>query len=176
MTCSITQTAGKPHRRATPAKVARLSTLKSKLGDATTTDWDLLKTPQAQQGVVGHRFNLVPLQVDVGQVLHASDGSRDPPEVVLKAQQLLQRRLLDEDAVGDAEQVAVRQVQPQQLLQPGERPRVQVADVLIVRHFQLHQVGEALQDRVQLFEKTRLPLSCSNSRFSFFFLSNGEIM
>lgn len=96
---------------------------------------DLLETPQAQQGVVCHGFNLVPLQVDVGEVLHASEGSRDPPKVVLKAQQLLQRCLLQEDAVGDAEQVAVWHVQPQQLLQPRERPRVKVANVLVVRHF-----------------------------------------
>lgn len=107
---------------------------------------DVPEAPQAQQGVVGHRLYLVSLQVDVRQVLHASDGSRDPPEVVLEAEQLPQRRLLYEDAVWDAEEVTVRQVQAHQLLQARERPRVKVADVLVVRHFQLHQVGEALQD------------------------------
>lgn len=80
------------------------------------------------------------------QVLHASYGSGDPPEVVLKAQQLPQGRLLYEDAVRDAEEVTVRQVQAHQFLQTCERPRVKVADVLVVCHFQLHQVGEALQD------------------------------
>ena len=83
----------------------------------------------------------------MGQVLHAPDGSRDPAEVVLEAEQLLQRRLLDEEAVGDVEEVAVGQVQARQPLQAREGPRVQVADVLVVRHFQLHQVGEALRDR-----------------------------
>jgi len=50
---------------------------------------DLLEIIQAQQGVVGYRLYLVLLQIDVSQVNHASDGSRDPPEVVLEAQQLL---------------------------------------------------------------------------------------
>lgn len=68
---------------------------------------DLLETAEAQQGVVRDRLYSVPLQVDVSQVLHASDGSGDPPEVVLEAEQLLQRRLLDEDAVRDVEEVAV---------------------------------------------------------------------
>lgn len=104
------------------------------------------ETTEAQQGVVGHRLYLVPLQVDVSQVLHSPEGPWDPPEVVLEAEQLRQRRLLDEDAIGDAEEVTVRQVQAHQLLQPRERPRVKVADVLVVGHFQLHQVGEALQD------------------------------
>lgn len=72
---------------------------------------DSPEAPQAQQGVVGHCLYLVPLQVDVSQVLHASDGSGDPPEVVLEAEQLLQRCLLYEDAVGDVEEVTVRQVQ-----------------------------------------------------------------
>lgn len=83
----------------------------------------------------------------MSQVLHASDCSGDPPEVVLEAEQFLQRRLLYEDAIWDAEEVTVRQVQTHQFLQPCECSRVEVADVLIVRHFQLHQVGEALKGR-----------------------------
>lgn len=108
---------------------------------------DLLETSQAQQGVVGHRLYLVSLQVDVSQILHASDGSRDPTEIVLEAKQLFHCNLLDEDAVRDVEEVTVWQVQTNQLLQPGKGSCVKVADVLIVRHFQLHQVGEALQNR-----------------------------
>lgn len=108
---------------------------------------DLLEAAEAQQGVVGHRLYLVPFQVDVSQILHASDGSRDPAEVVLEAEQLFQRCLLYEDTVWDVEEVAVWQVQAHQLLQPGEGPCMKVADVFIVRHFQDHQVGEALQDR-----------------------------
>lgn len=106
-----------------------------------------LEIGEAKQGVVGDGLNAVPLQVDVGQVLHAPDGPWDPAEVVLEAEQLLERRLLDEDAVGDVEEVAVRQIQAHQLLQAREGPRVQVADVLVVRHLQVHQVGEALQHR-----------------------------
>lgn len=83
----------------------------------------------------------------MSQVLHASDGSGDPPEVVLEAEQLLQRRLLDEDAIGDVEEVTVRQIETNQLLQAGERSRVQIADVLIVRHPQVQQIGETLQRR-----------------------------
>lgn len=52
----------------------------------------------------------------MSQVLHASDGSGDPPEVVLEAEQLLQRRLLDEDAIRDVEEVTVRQIEANQLL------------------------------------------------------------
>jgi len=99
---------------------------------------DSLETPQAQQGVVGHRLDLVPLQVEVSQVLHPSEGSGDPPEVVLEAEHLLQRRRIDEDAVGDVEEVAVGHVQARQLLDPSERPRVKVTDVVVVRYFQLH--------------------------------------
>lgn len=43
----------------------------------------------------------------MSQVLHASDGSRDPPEVVLEAEQFLQHCLFYEDAVGDVEEVTV---------------------------------------------------------------------
>lgn len=111
--------------------------------------WDSLETHQAQQGVVGHCLYLVPLQIDVSQVLHASDGPGDPPEVVLEAQQLLQCRLLYEDAVGDAEKVTVGEVQPQQPFQPCECSCVEVADVLVVGHFQLQQVGKTLQNRFQ---------------------------
>lgn len=107
---------------------------------------NLLETAEAQQGVVGDRFDLVRLQIDVSQVLHPSDGSGNSPEVVLKTQQLLQRRLLDEDAVRDAEEVAVGQVEAHQLLQACKGPCVKVADVLVVCHAEVHQVGEALQE------------------------------
>lgn len=43
----------------------------------------------------------------MSQVLHASDGSRDSPEVVLEAEQLLERCLLNEDTVRDVEEVTV---------------------------------------------------------------------
>lgn len=99
---------------------------------------DSLETTQAQQGVVGHRLYFVPLQVDVSQVLHASDGSRDPPEVVLEAEQFLQHCLFYEDAVGDVEEVTVWQVQTYQLLQPSERSCMKITDVLVVCHFQGH--------------------------------------
>lgn len=107
----------------------------------------LLEATQAQQGVVGHCLYLVSLQIDVSQVFHASDGPRDPPEVVLETEQLLQCRLLYKDTIGDAEQVTVGQVEVHQLLHPCESSCVKVADVLVVRHFQLHQVREALRDR-----------------------------
>lgn len=68
---------------------------------------DLLETTKAQKRVVGDCLYLVPLQVDVGQVLHASDCSRDPPEVVLKAEQLLQCCLLNKDTVRDVKEVTV---------------------------------------------------------------------
>lgn len=71
----------------------------------------------------------------MSQVLHGSDGSRDPPEVVLKAEQLLQRRLLNEDAIRDVEEVTVRQVKAHQLLQASKRSCMKIADVLVVRHF-----------------------------------------
>ena len=107
---------------------------------------DLLEPPQAEQRVVGHGLDPVPLQVDVREVLHPPEGPGDPPEVVLEAEQLPQRRLLDEDPVGDVEQVTVGQVQTHQLLQAREGSSVEVADVLVMSHLQLHQVGEALQD------------------------------
>lgn len=109
--------------------------------------WNSPETPQAKQGIVGHGLNLVPLQVNVCQVLHSSDGPWDSPEVVLETQQLLHCYLLNKDAVWDAEEITVRQIQPQQLFQPCERPCVKVADVLVVGHFQLQQVREALQDQ-----------------------------
>lgn len=68
---------------------------------------DLLETTEAQKRVVGNCLYLVSLQVDVSQVLHASDCSRDPPEVVLKAEQLLQCCLLNKDAVRDVKEVTV---------------------------------------------------------------------
>lgn len=43
----------------------------------------------------------------MSQVLNASDGSRDSPEVVLEAEQLLERCLLNEDTVRDVEEVTV---------------------------------------------------------------------
>lgn len=126
------------------------------------------EAPQAQQRVVGHGLYLVPLQVEVGEVLHAPDGSGDPPEVVLEAEQLPQSRLLYEDAVGDAEEVTVRQVQAPQLLQTRERPRVKVADVLVVRHFQLHQAGEALRDTGTCWRKwTKLTSDAFHENYRF---------
>lgn len=110
----------------------------------TSTLLDLPQATQAQQGVVSHSLDLVPLQVNVSQVLHAPDGSGNPAEIVLKAEELLECHLLNEDAVGDVEEVTVGQVQAHQLLQPSERPRMKVADVEVVGHFQLHQVGKTL--------------------------------
>lgn len=43
----------------------------------------------------------------MSQVLHASDCSRDPPEVVLKAEQLLECCLLNKDTVRDVKEVTV---------------------------------------------------------------------
>lgn len=100
---------------------------------------------QALQGVVGYRLDPVSLQVDVGQVLHAPDGTRDPAEVVLEAEELLQGGQLDEDPVRDVEEVAVRQVQLDQPPEGSESPRVEVADVLVVGHLQLHQAGQPLE-------------------------------
>lgn len=74
----------------------------------------------------------------MSQVLHPSDGSRNSPEVVLKTQQLLQRRLLDEDAIGDVEEVTVGQVEARQLPQACESSCVKVADVLVVCQAELH--------------------------------------
>ena len=99
---------------------------------------DLPETTKAQQGVVGNGLYLVPFQVDVSQVLHASNGSRDPPEFVLKAEQLPQCCLLNEDAVRDVEEVTIRQVEAHQLLEARECSRMEITDVLIVGHFQVH--------------------------------------
>lgn len=79
------------------------------------------------------------------QVLHPSEGRGNPAEVVLEEEDLAERRLLDEDAVGDVEQVAVGQVQALQLLYPCEGARVKVTDVVVVGQLQLHQVREALR-------------------------------
>lgn len=99
---------------------------------------NLLETAEAQQGVVGDCFDLVGLQIHVSQVLHPSEGSGNSPEVVLKTQQLLQRRLLDEDAIRDVEEVTVGQVEARQLLQARKSSRVKVADVLVVCHAEVH--------------------------------------
>lgn len=93
----------------------------------------------------------------MGQVLHPSEGPGDPAEVVLEAAHLLQRRLLQEDAVGDVEEVTVGHVEAHQLLQPREGPRVEVTDVVVVRNFQLHQVAEALRGRRGTFEFEQTP-------------------
>lgn len=102
------------------------------------TQFYLLKTSKAKKGVVGHSLNLVPLQVDVCQILHTSDGSWDPPEVVLEAEELLQSNLLYKDAVRDVEEITVWQVEALKLFQSCECSCMKITDVLIVRHFQVH--------------------------------------